>query len=125
MQVRTSYTGVGNNGTFYGLQSRTDWWWEGDAGTTNPLVSSGLLPFSSIYIPDNVNNGVELGGSWCMFTQARCGGNHDRIDIETIDGNTGTTFVPTGGLHFNDGVLDNNDAVLMPQVIRSGAGTLR
>lgn len=122
VQVRTSYTGAGNNGTFYGLQSRTDWWWEGDAGTTNPLVSSGLLPFSSIYIPDNVNNGVELDGSWCMFTQARGGANHDRIDIETIDGNTGITFIPTGGLHFNDGVLDNNNAVLMPQVIRTGAG---
>ena len=49
--------------------------------------------------------------------------NHDRIDIETIDGNTGSTFVPPGGLHFNDGVLDNNDAVLMPQMIRTGAGT--
>ncbi|MFA7148229.1 MAG: hypothetical protein WC109_05330, partial [Syntrophomonadaceae bacterium] len=123
VQVRTSYTGVGNNGTFYGLQSRNDWWWEGDEGTTNPLVSSGLLPFSSISIPDNVDNGVELGGSWCMFTQARGGPNHDRIDIETIDGNTGAIFIPTGGLHFNDGVLDNNNAVLMPQVIRTGAGT--
>lgn len=123
VQVRTSYTGVGNNGTFYGLQTRTDWWWEGDDGTTNPLVGSGVLPFSSIYIPDNADNGVELGGSWCMFTQARGGANHDRIDIETIDGNTGATFVPSGGLHFNDGVLDNNDTVLMPQLIRTGAGT--
>lgn len=123
VQVTTSYTGVGNNGAFYGLQSRTDWWWEGDDGTTNPLVGSGQLPFSSIYIPDNDANGIEMGGSWCMFTQARVGDNHDRIDIETIDGNTGAVFVPTGGLHFNDGVLDNNDAVLMPQVIRTGAGT--
>ena len=122
VQVRTSYTGVGNDGTFYALQSRDDWWWEGDAGTANPLCGIAELPFNSIAIPDSDNSNTELAGSWCVFTSARAGAGHDQINIETIDGATGGTFVTSGGLRFNDGVLDNNTAVLMPQMIRTGAG---
>lgn len=115
VQVQTCYTGVRNDGVFYSLQIRNDWWWEGDDGSTNPLTGAAILPFSSIYIPDNNAHSSELAGSWCWLTQAQAGANHDQIDLEVFDGLVGNV-VPDVALHFNDGALDNNAAVLMPQL---------
>ncbi|NPV92730.1 MAG: hypothetical protein HPY50_18330 [Firmicutes bacterium] len=121
VQVTTSYQGVRNNGTAIPANSRTDWWWEGDVGTSNPLVADPNLPFSSIYIPDTGST-VELTGSWSLFTRARALGNYDRLDVELIDGATGGTFTPGGGYIFNDGALDGRSDVLLPQMVRTGAG---
>ncbi len=44
VHVRTDYSGVANDGTPHSIAIRYDWWWEGDDGSTNPLVSDPNLP---------------------------------------------------------------------------------
>lgn len=121
VQVQTSYRGVTANGAVVGPSSRTDWWWEGDAGNLNPLVGDPNLPWTSVSIPDTNNHTTGLSGSWCTYTSAAAAAAYDRADVEEIDGPTGVTY--NTAYIFNDGVLDNNSAVLMPQFIRTGAGT--
>ncbi|MGE5403766.1 MAG: flagellin [Candidatus Saccharibacteria bacterium] len=123
VQVTTTYQGVRNDGTAIPQTARTDWWWEGDAGTSNPLVGDANLPFNSIYIPDASGNSTELNGSWCLFTRSRAVGAYDRLDVDLIDGATATAFDPPGGYVFNDGVLDGRSDILLPQFIRTGLGT--
>ncbi|MGE5397412.1 MAG: flagellin, partial [Chitinophagales bacterium] len=131
--VRTQYIGVNANGSPI-AGSRSDWWWEGDTGSSNDLVDSATeLPFQSIYVPDN-QSGVELemGDSFCINTYAHSEGPHDLLTLDTVDGFTGTVYRPNGlsegGLSggsfvFNDGVLDNNSSMLLPQMLRTGMGT--
>ncbi|MGE5370692.1 MAG: flagellin [Solirubrobacterales bacterium] len=118
--VQTRYQGVSNNGGIVGPSNRTDWWWEGDAGNLNPLVGAGL-PWTSISIADTNAHATELSGSWCTYTRAAAAGGHDRVDVEEIDGQTGVTY--NTAYVFNNGILDNNSGVLLPQFIRTGAGT--
>lgn len=135
IQVRTDYIGVTNTGTPIN-GTRTDWWWEGDNGTTNDLVdAAGNLPFSSVYIPDadqHNANALQIGDSWSLHTTASSAGAHDCIDARLYDAATAATFTPGGfaagqcgnGCYvFNDGVLDNNSSILLPQLIRTGAGS--
>jgi|GEM_PF-442654 len=133
--VRTVWHGVSNTGnTFSGACS--DWWWEGDDGTTNPLITSHpQLPFSSIYIPDNDDDATELTGSWCMYTSASSGSSSDQLDFELVDEQTGSSYswggawgagalAHNGGGRYvlNDGVLDDSN-FRAPQMIRTGAGS--
>ncbi|MGE5373054.1 MAG: flagellin [Solirubrobacterales bacterium] len=120
--VQTTWTGVSNNGTLVS-GTHSDDWWEGRLGTNNSLVLSGQpLPFTSITLPDSTN-GAELavGDSWTLYTSAAAAGAYDQVDSELLDGATNDTF--TTRYRFNNGVLDNNSAVLLPQLVRTGIGT--
>jgi len=135
VNVRTEWTGVSNNGGAVNGTSY-DWWWEGDDGTTNPLISSHPeIPFSSIYIPDNDDVATEITGSWCMYTSASSAGASDQLDFELVDEQTATSYswggawgggaLPHkgGGRYIlNDGVLDDSNFTA-PQLIRTGAGS--
>ena len=137
-QVVTTYGGIQADGTLVN-GTRTDWWWEGDDGTTNPLVGDANLPFTSISIPDTTDT-IDLGvnDSWALFTSARSAGNHDVLDFRIRDGVTGSTYDSTalgspnhgaqtyGGasMVFNDGVLDSAGAMFaLPHYFRTGVGT--
>ncbi|MGE5415251.1 MAG: flagellin [Acidobacteriota bacterium] len=122
VQVTANYQGVRNDGTAIPQTTRTDWWWEGDVGTSNPLVGDANLPFTSIYIPDASGSSTELNGSWCLFSRARAAGAYDRLDVDLIDGAMAAAFDPPGGYVFNDGVLDGRGDILLPQFIRTGLG---
>lgn len=126
-QIFTTYTGIDRNGVAVN-GTRDDWWWEGDVGASNPLVTDDPgdnLPFTSVFIPDlTTTMGLAVGDSWALFTSARSAGAHDGLDFRIRDGQTGSTYHsanlggPTAGNYgggsmvFNDGVLD---------VLRAGA----
>ncbi len=139
VQVVTSYEGIRANGTNLN-GTRTDWWWEGDDGTTNPLVADTNLPFTSVFIPDTTTAmDLNLNDSWALFTSARSAGDHDVLDFRIRDGGTGSTYDSTalgapdhgtntyGGasMVFNNGVLDGVGAGMfaLPHYFRTGVGT--
>ncbi|MEN6460390.1 MAG: flagellin [Syntrophomonas sp.] len=135
IQVRTDYSGITNAGVLTS-GTYTYSWFEGDNGIANPLVTAtGNLPFDSVYIPDadqHSTSALQVGDSWSLHTSAFSAGAHDCIDTSLYDSTTGRTFTP-GGLAtgqcgngryvFNDGVLDNNGDILLPQLIRTGTGS--
>lgn len=136
-QVVTNYTGIDSNGNAVG-GTRTDWWWEGDVGSSNPLVGAGL-PFTSVFIPDSTTAmDIAVNDSWALFTSAASVGAHDRLDFRIRDGVTNSTYnsaslgAPDHGgatyggasMVFNDGVLDGAGGVTfdLPHMFRTGVG---
>lgn len=136
--VTTTYTGIDRNGNAVN-GSRSDVWWEGDAGTSNPLTGIGALPFTSVFIPDSTT-GMDLaaGDSWALFTSAASAGAHDRLDFRIRDGATGSTYDSAslgspnsgtntyggGSMIFNNGVLDGAGGTFaLPHLFRTGVGT--
>ncbi len=139
VRVVTNYTGIDRNGNAVD-GTRTDWWWEGDVGSSNPLASDGNLPFTSVYIPDRTGaTDLAVGDSWALFTSAATVGAHDRLDFRIRDGQTGSTYdsaslgAPVHGVAtyggasmvFNDGMLDGIGGVTfdLPHMFRTGVGT--
>lgn len=138
-RVTTSYAGIDADGNAVN-GSRTEWWWEGDVGTSNPLAGAGTLPFTSVYIPDSTTGmDIAAGDSWALFTSAASSGAHDRLDFRIRDGATGSTYdsaalgAPVhgsavyggGSMVFRDGALDGaaSGTFALPHLFRTGAGT--